>query len=232
MEELLLLQYHTILTEWLIERGMTPSTDPVADVIEYYRYLDVLSIPTPNVELSNLVTSNDEIIQHIIEICLPHTSRVLKLVNKQWRRIAQRPVSTITFSIDTRTGLLFNPFMTYLQDAVRGLDWYHLSRALVSSFSLQHDVITLTAYSQGYALVLPLEVDQQLTTFQLCKEVVRGGNAERHKRLFLRLWSESCDTMTRYQVGKMRRLCDEHKIDIHWSAFVYNSIADATLRYR
>lgn len=104
MEDLLRRQPAITLILWLEERGVVPSDDPVKNVMKYYEYIDVLCLPTNDVDLSSSITMSDDIMSRIFSACDERLVRFMRCVCRSWLRTApETPKCTPSIDMDWRS---------------------------------------------------------------------------------------------------------------------------------
>lgn len=127
MEELLQIQPRDTIKEWCKERG-------VVTIDSYYSYLDAL-ISSTSILISEALT-NEVILSNIFSKCYEYILIECQRVCKTWGRII---------------GKVATPIISYGEDAVLHMDWYHIARAMTNS-SFDKYLCVHTALKRGYEL--------------------------------------------------------------------------------
>lgn len=178
MEELLRHQREDCLSTWLTQKGVQRTGDDVGDIMSYYSYLDLLSIPNDD---SEQVFTNNEVLMTIIEQSEWYMHPTLNLVNKSFNEVLT----------GMRCDTIFRDMWWYAdaKDMLKKMDWWHMSknRDRLSDISLQC-VMKCTASSGYWFKPLPTTelIGRWIDYSQLMNTVAKHSDcADRYYRLFI-----------------------------------------------
>jgi len=195
MNELLELQTKTTLREWCMEKEIEyegDREDLIKNIVNYYKYLDLLYIPCTN-GLSESVFSVADLVKYIASFCPNYQLFALARVNKTCRR----SISMVKRRLKKSD--------CYIIDSARYMDWYHVHSAISrghKSFNRAREA----AARGGYELVLNKKLPSKyLNKLLMC--IVSGGNTDRHYRLFTDLHSKSKGNTDYTTTFKLLELC-------------------------